>query len=555
MINNIIRKLADERGALAIMYAMLLPVFALLLSLAIDGSMALQKKARLADIVTESLVAASTHRYDDQRGGQTMLEKNLTLHFPDDTIVNKKLTLTVNQNGNQMNYQHTASAAISSPNMVSPVVDGGFGSSISTGYQSPTLNQSTKTAPLLLVQDSNTLVDTGVGIDADGKVWVWGFRGSGQSASGTLAIDSASSPSMVPIPNKVTKVTGGIYHLLALDEKGNVWAWGQSGYGEAGRCNGVYSTSPCNVLSGVVDIAAGEYTSVMLTESGDVYFMGHCAYSQCGSGSQTAVVSSPTKVSLAGEKAVKIGGAYEGTLAITVNGSGVYSVWGWGDNEGCGLGATQTNVSAWTAADGSSSRCKHGIQDYTGLTASPYRIKGLKDYASHIVYLGGGQGFGAALLDDGRVIGWGTNYHLGRGWSAYTTAPHTNLDVTEPIIVATGVAELQVRYPGGAYLTSDNKLYTFGGDDKYFVYGPTPKLRASNVSSFSVGKEHLFYNNAEGKLYGVGYCAGNKFFANNCATHPLYYASAINWPGVELDFSRFGLTVGVVDDPTLTPTN
>lgn len=571
VIKKIASRITDQQGAIAIMYAMLLPVFALLLSLAVDGSQLLQKKARLADVVTESLVSASTHLYDDQSGGQALLTGNLRMNFPRDKILSGKLTLTVKKDGKMFHYRHTASARLAAETFLTTT--NGFSSRQNVSYRSPTINQTSKLQPLILVQDQNTLVDTGVGIDADGRVWVWGFRGSGQQGDGMTIVSSLSPPGMVNIntngkPVRVIKVTGGIYHLLALDENGDAWAWGQNIYGEAGGniCGGTGSSAtPCKVLGNVVDIVAGEYTSVMMTTDGGVYFLGHCSYNQCGNGSSPAKVSSPMKVNLGGEKAVVLGGAYEGTLAVTVNRDGAYSVWGFGDNEGCGLGATQyvpggtAPMSPVRAEDGSFARCIHGVQDYRGLTATPYRIKGLQKYASQIKYLAGGQAWGAALLDDGRVIGWGTHYFMGKGWTNYVYAPSTNLDVSEPVEIFSNVAELQVRFIGGALLTNDHNLYTFGGAEQYHVYGRNMTLRATNVSSFSTGKEHIYYNDLDGKLFGVGYCAGNKFLPNSCASHPLYIMDpgsgtyGIAWPGVELDFSRFGINFGGEGDPTPTP--
>lgn len=570
MLKGFISRMTDQQGALAIMFALLLPVFALLFSLAIDGSYLLQKKARLAEVVTESLVSASTHSYEDQNAGQAILERNLNLNFPDDDILAKNLSLKVSQQSNSYNYRHHATAEIQSPVFLSFHSTHGFAREQNVDYSSPVLNQNSKLQPLIKVADQTTLVDTGVGIDADGQIWIWGFRGSGQQGNGMLYVANNAPPAPVILYSdgshlKVTKVAGGIYHLLILDENGDAWAWGYNRDGEGGAevCGGSgQSASPCKVMSDVVDIVSGEYTSAMMTAGGEVYFLGHCGYNQCGAGTIPPKVTHPMKISFEGERAVVLGTSYEGTLVVTVNEAGAHSVWGVGDNEGCGLGVTQYNsigtapIAEKTAKDGSVSRCQHGVQDFMGLTATPQRIKGLNHYASHIKYIGGGQGWGAALLNDGRVIGWGTNYHLGKGWSNYQTAPHTNLDVSEPVTVFTDVKNLQIRFLGGALLTTDNKLYTFGGEEQYGIYGRTITLRATNVASFSVGKEHIYYNDMDGKLFGVGYCLGNKFLLTiaECRANPLYReTSTISWPGVELDFNRYGVNFGGQDDPTPTP--
>ncbi|CNM01665.1 RCC1 domain-containing protein [Yersinia frederiksenii] len=592
-IKRFFKTLADEKGALIVMYALLLPLLAALLSLTLDGSNLLAKQARLADIVTESLVSSSTHSYSQQVRSSNVLKANLAYHFPQDSVLKSDVNVTVTQSASGRKYDQVAMARINTP-VYLPLVVFGFEPKQAVAYQSPVYKQSTLQG-VITFSNQTELVDTGVGIDSNGKLWVWGYRDHGLQGNGSNGISGnadTAKPAMVIIPPgdpnstlRITKIAGGIYHLVALDENGDVWSWGQDLYGEAGStvCNGtkvLYNPTPCKVLSGVVDIAAGEYTTLMQKADGTLWFLGECRYNQCGNNRYATTAPeldltrvTPRQIVLGGEKVTLMGAAYEGSFAVTVNDSNEYSVWGFGDNEGCGLGFTQYvhggtgQIASRNDVRGGQSRCHYGYQDYKGLSALPRKISGLKNYADKIVYISGGNGWGAALLDDGSVIGWGTHFHLGQNYPSYQyeSAALTNLEVAPPIVIMQNVKTLQSRYIGSAALTQDNRLYTWGGHELYQVYGSGVTLRAVDVQTFAVGKEHMFYSNMNGQTFGVGYlgASGDKFLLGNFTkylSHPLngvIYGLGdvytVNWPGIELDFTKYGIDLGSSGYPEPMP--
>ena len=93
-----------------------------------------------------------------------------------------------------------------------------------------------------------TQVSTGLyhslAIDKEGNTWAWGYNEYGQAGNSTN--NGTSKPNPVPKkvllnPNnastalKVTQVSAGFYHSLAIDKEGNTWAWGRNGSGELGN--------------------------------------------------------------------------------------------------------------------------------------------------------------------------------------------------------------------------------------------------------------------------------------------------------------------------------
>ncbi|MCL2178309.1 MAG: hypothetical protein FWC28_06370 [Proteobacteria bacterium] len=360
---------------------------------------------------------------------------------------------------------------------------------------------------LPMTASETSLITTGVNIE-NGEVFVWGFRGSGQQGNGKTSVASNVAPTKVSGLSNIVALAGGAYHLLALDSSGNLSGWGQSGYGETGCTpnSGIYAHTPGAVLSNVVQISAGEYFSIALDREGKVWTWGHNLYGQLGDGGKKNS-QKPLNVNLNGERARLVGGAYEGAFAVTVEGH----VWAWGDNEASGLGFQGT---------------KYGVQQ---IVHTPTRVDNLTPYASRMVYIGGGNGWGEALLNDGTVIGWGLHAALGQG----TTS--TALSSPVPIEILRKVTQLYARYVGSIALTEDGRVYTWGqtgGSAFKMIYGasPTQHTPAAPVLEVGGGKEHLFYKTVDGRFFGVGYNDLHKLNTSKSG------APNIDWPGAQIRY-------------------
>ncbi|MDR2871106.1 MAG: hypothetical protein LBV45_00960 [Xanthomonadaceae bacterium] len=349
-----------------------------------------------------------------------------------------------------------------------------------------------------------TMLDkTGVAL-IKGNVYVWGHRTWAQQGNGVTNVPATAPPAKVESLQNIQRVSGGLYHLIALTDEGQVSGWGRGGYGENG-CGTYYANVPCGVLSDVVQIDSGAYFSIALRADGDVYAWGHNAYGQLGNGSTTTnATAGPAKVNLGGEKVRLIGAAYEGAFAVTEQGH----VWAWGDNEASGLGF-----------QGSA----YGVARPTTV---PVRVANLEPYARQITYIGGGNGWGQALLDDGRVIGWGVRTGLGVGQHS------TTLSSPQVVVVMDQVEKLFSRYVGSVALTKDGYVHTWGQcgcTELPMIYGYYPTLRyqydrTDKIVDIGGGKEHLFFTTESGKLIGVGLNDQNKLNLGQAT-------GIIDWPG------------------------
>lgn len=359
---------------------------------------------------------------------------------------------------------------------------------------------------------STNAVDTGITIE-NGDVWVWGFRGSGQQGNGRTAVPNSALPARVQMfvtqGLSIIDVAAGIYHIIAVDEKGDVWGWGQNGYKEAGGgvCGATYVNTPCKILSGqkVVQIEAGEYISFALTIDGRVYAWGHNLYGEMAVGS-TGGNYGVHEINF-NEKVVLIGGAYEGGYAITKSGA----VYGWGDdqNDSFGIPHTETHISR----------------------TKPIRLedgRGLFLNGSNIEYICGGEAFTAWLDTSGQAWGMGRLNMLGQG--VKFNGPG---QTAKPVKIKSNVASLYCRFAGSIAITNDGDIYTWGSNlsnDPYYVYGESPTYRShtGKLTKIDGGKEHLLYWNTHGDGYGVGYGAANKLSASSAANQ--------KWPGSHLQF-------------------
>lgn len=123
-----------------------------------------------------------------------------------------------------------------------------------------------------------------------GELWTWGCNMYGQTGTGPISKEKAvHKPQRVEGIGKITMVSAGYRHSIALDAKGNVWTWGHNYFGEIG--NGTTSNTQVVVrpyrvskLHNIASIAAGHDFSLALTKNGKVAGWGQASFSQFGDG-------------------------------------------------------------------------------------------------------------------------------------------------------------------------------------------------------------------------------------------------------------------------------
>jgi alpha-tubulin suppressor-like RCC1 family protein len=182
-------------------------------------------------------------------------------------------------------------------------------------------------------------------LTSKGAVLATGWNGFGQLGDGSTT--SSNVPVRVKLPKsaKVTEISAGWNYSLAVTSTGSVYAWGQGDYGKLGDGSTTSRDLPVKVKLPkgvkVTAVSAGASHSLALTSTGSMYAWGHGGFGELGDGS-TSGSDVPVKVKLPkGVKASRMSAGANHSLAVTSTGK----VLAWGENNDGQVGdGTTTNA-------------------------------------------------------------------------------------------------------------------------------------------------------------------------------------------------------------------
>ncbi len=190
-------------------------------------------------------------------------------------------------------------------------------------------------------------------------MWAWGSNESGElGISPTLTFESGS-PKQVHGLSGIVAIAAGARHVLALDGKGVLWAWGADENGQLGdgtHC-GPYAClrfQPQRVagLNAILTMAAGGNNSAIITKNGQVWTWGDNGYGQLGADltcdsvtDQHCALNRPVRVvGLAHATSVAIGSDSFGGFMVALRND--HSAGCWGDNGSDELGQPSSPVTS-----------------------------------------------------------------------------------------------------------------------------------------------------------------------------------------------------------------
>jgi alpha-tubulin suppressor-like RCC1 family protein len=255
-------------------------------------------------------------------------------------------------------------------------------------------------------------------LDINGKLWAWGGNFTGQLGDGTY------TNSVVPVQVALTSVTslgGRGYHNLAVKSDGTVWAWGWNSRGQLGHDT---SASPCpnslhgtcsnlpvqvNGIANPLAVTGGGFFSLALMPDHTLMAWGANERGELGDGTYTDRPA-PVPVSSVLTNVIQVSGGWFHAVALTSTGT----VWTWGDNSNGQIG--------------------NGSVSTTGVNV-PYQVPGL----SNVIAVSAGDGYTAALKQDGTVWTWGGNSfgQLGDGtWVDHQPSPVKVVGLSNVIVMA-----------------------------------------------------------------------------------------------------------------------
>lgn len=236
-----------------------------------------------------------------------------------------------------------------------------------------------------------------------------------QSNDGILGFDAKTkvqtTPALIPGLKKIKHLACGANHVLALTEKGGVFAWGSGQQNQLGRrivernkLNGL-DPREFGTLKNIKLVACGSYHSFAVHESGKVYAWGLNNFGETGikegAGESNAAIVHPTVVeSLSSKKITQLAGGAHHSIAATEDGECL--VWG-------RLDGYQTGLKIDTLPD------ENVIKDERGrprILIEPTAVPGIKAQ-----FVTAASDHSIAIDKDGRAWSWGfsATYQTGQG--------------------------------------------------------------------------------------------------------------------------------------------
>ena len=171
-------------------------------------------------------------------------------------------------------------------------------------------------------------------VAANGLLWSWGSNGNGELGVGSIGVVT-SGPTQVPGLANTTAIASGNGHSLAVDDDGNLWAWGANNKGQLGDdTRDDPSPSPGLVpgFDDVVGVGAGWEVSFAVREDDSLWSWGSNLDGTLGDGTTTP---RRTPAQVAGLPPIQsVAPGFHHTLALTTDGA----VWAWGTNANGALG-------------------------------------------------------------------------------------------------------------------------------------------------------------------------------------------------------------------------
>ncbi|KAK4643245.1 hypothetical protein QC761_403350 [Podospora bellae-mahoneyi] len=274
-----------------------------------------------------------------------------------------------------------------------------------------------------------------------GQVYGWGTFRSNEGVLGfSRSVGIQRTPAHVPELSKIKQLAAGLNHILALDEKNKIYAWGAGQQAQLARRllerDDTAALYPAGVgsLPGrakAVKLACGSYHCFVIDTKGRVISWGLNNYAECGHEDSVGVdggyVMRPQIVeSLSGYEIADIAGGEHHSLACTTDGK----LLTWGRIDGHQVGQPTGSFTEDNTI--------YDDRQKPRILVVPTEIPEVKD----VVQVAAGTDHSFAVTKDGKVYSWGfsANYQTGQG---------TTDDIESPTLIDnTAIRDRKIVFAG-----------------------------------------------------------------------------------------------------------
>jgi alpha-tubulin suppressor-like RCC1 family protein len=324
-------------------------------------------------------------------------------------------------------------------------------------------------------------------VGSDGNVYAWGNNGYGQLGNNSTANSDVPVPVPLPAGVKFTQVSAGRFHSLGLATNGNIYAWGNNAVGQLGNGSTTDSHVPVLVTmpAGVTftELSAGTGHSLALDSNGNIYAWGDNFFGQLGNSSTTDSHVPKLVTMPAGVTFTQVSAGSSHSLALDSDGN----AYAWGYNSTGQLGDGLNTDS-----------------DVPVAVSMPANVT--------FTQVSAGAAHSLAVGSDGNAYAWGENFF---GQLGNSTITNSNLPVSVPA-PGSGATFTQVSAGRGHSLAVDSNGNSYGwGYNQYGQLGNTSTTNSDapllvtvpsgvTFTQLSAGNHHSLAVGSDGKTYAWG---------------------------------------------------
>lgn len=242
---------------------------------------------------------------------------------------------------------------------------------------------------------------------SDGSVYAWGtFRCNEGILGFSKETNIQDVPKKLENVKNIVQIAGGKDHILALDKKGIVYAWGNGQHYQLGRKilerHRMSALEPHQFgLYNIKYIASGDFHCFAIDKNDRVFSWGLNQFGQCGVTNDDgdledgSLIAKPTEVPELRElKIQQIAAGEHHTLALSQDGQ----VFAWGRYDMKEIGIRQEDLPAWTYFD------DHGRPRSV---PKPVKLKISNSESLKFKAVAAGSHHSFSVTDDGVVYAWG----------------------------------------------------------------------------------------------------------------------------------------------------